>query len=70
MAVKSVMVIPLPDKNHIFIIDVDTDKKKIWYRRAFNMKHKIEEYYEVHNGQVRTSLIYFDLKFLDIFLKE
>ena len=65
-----VMCIPLPDKNSIFLIDVDTEKKKIWYRRAFNMKHKIEEYYEVHEGKVRTALIYFDLRYLDEFLKE
>jgi len=64
---KSVLQIPASSGNHIFLIGVDLEKKKLWYRKGFNPKQEIEEDYEVFGDQVRTALINFHINWLSRF---
>ena len=54
--------------NSIFLIDFDG--KYLTFRSSYNPKQLQKEMVTVDKGTVYTNLYYFDVKFLDKFIKE
>jgi hypothetical protein len=62
---RQILYIPTTTGNSIAVIDIDFEKKLIFYRRGFNPAQLIQERYEVFGDTLRTGLIYFQNVWLD-----
>jgi len=62
---RQILYIPTSSGNSIAVINIDFEKKLIFYRKGFNPAQLIEERYEVFGNAVRTGLINFPNEWLD-----